>query len=292
MKVNFTAKRIALALLLAPITGVQGTGYGYYAGNNGACCPPVSCGYAPFECGALNFEFKAGVAPKIWTDRDRVFGVAPQVPSPRGPFVDLVKLPRFRCLYKLPWTVGFKLGWLLSCNLETFLEFNYTQADARRRFSFGVPLDGVSASVNVRPTNKLKEFSGFLGTRYYWNRWFCNTTSWFFGAKLGVTHTRARCFDFVVSGIPNTTDFTSDVGRLFDRHTSVAGGVHTGFDVKLWCGFSFVFTAEVVASCGPRGNQNFIQSTPTPGLGITSVHIGSVGTEVTFPVTFGLQYTF
>lgn len=290
MKVNSTAKRIALALLLAPATGsVQATGY--YAGN-GACYPPVNCGYAPFECGAMNFEFKAGVAPKVWTrDRDRVFGVVPTT-SPNIPFVDFVKIPRFRCLYKLPWTVGIKLGYFLSCNLETFLEFNYTQADARRAFTFGVPLDSVGATINVRPTNKLKEFSGFLGTRYYWNRWFCNTTSWFFGAKVGVTHHRARCFDFVVTGVPNTADFTSSVETLFRRHTSVAGGVHTGFDVKLWCGFSFVFTAEAVASCGPRGNQNIALATPTQGLGLTNISVGSVGTEVTFPITFGIQYTF
>jgi hypothetical protein len=288
MKGNFinTMRYLMLALLLAPIALVKGTGY--LAG--GDCCP-TPCGWAPFECGAINFEIKAGVAPKLWTDRDRIFAVSPAVPAPRGPFVDLVRIPRFNCINKLPWTVGFRLGWVGSCNTEVFFEFAYTQADSRN-FAFGVPLTGtVSSTVTARNLSKLKEFAGYLGTRYYCDRWFCNTTSWFVGSKIGVSHHRARCF-FFTSEIPNTPLFSSENAVLFDRYTSVSGGVHTGFDVRLWCGFSFVFTAEVVATCGPKGNQNFVQTTPTPGLGTTNLSVGSVGTEVTFPVTFGLAYSF
>ena len=280
-----TMRYLALALLLAPMALVKATGY--LAGD----CYANSCGFAPFECGAVNFEIKAGVAPKIWTDRDRFLGVAPQVAAPRGPFVDLVRIPRFNCLHKLPWTVGFRLGWMGACNTEVFFEFDYTQADSRN-FTFTVPLTGtLSDTVTVCGGNKFKEFAGYLGTRYYLDRWFCNTTAWFVGSKLGVSHHRERCTSFT-SETPNIPTFASPTFTIFDKYTSVSGGIHTGFDVRLWCGFSFVFTAEVVATCGPKGNQNTVFNPPVPGLGITNWSIGSVGTEVTFPVTFGLAYSF
>jgi hypothetical protein len=340
MKGNFAAKarQVVLALLVVPFIS-EINGIGFFGG--GGCCP-TAVGCAPFDCGALNFEFKAGVAPKVWTDRGCIFGVDCRIPSPRGPFIELGRIPKFHCLHKVPWTVGFKLGYMMSCHAEVFLEFQYFQANFKCFDFFGRGFnkrdgdkrDGDSHKMsgsrdgshsfssrdNQRRFNfdnfsRLKEFAGYLGTRYYCDRWFCNTTSWFFGSKVGVSHHRARCFNFRDNNRHRFNDgfdgkrknnnnnmsnrFSRDnrIRRanfdLFDDHTSVSGGVHTGVDVRVWCDFSFVFTAEVVATCGPRGNHNArFFDRPGSRWGSRHISIGSVGTEVTFPITFGLQYSF
>jgi hypothetical protein len=344
MKGNFVAKarQLVLALLLVPFMSVSGTGF--FGWGGGGCCAPVGC--PPFDCGAFNFEVKGGVAPKIWTDRGHVFAVmhhrtgdakadAARTWLQGSSFRDAACLPKFSRLHKVPWLVGVKLGYMMSCNAEVYFEFDYIQAESKC-FNFNVDhgfrgTDGSSrnrARVDFRNISKLKEFAGYLGTRYYCDRWFCNTTSWFVGSKVGVSHHRARCFNFdhnfrggssndqfPTRGCASRSSCSSRSGcssfsggsssesgdhrsfrsssvNLFDRNTSVSGGVHTGFDVRIWCGLSFVFTAEVVATCGPRGRQNVQCNEQSQKRGLSHFNIGSVGTEVTFPVTFGLNYSF
>ena len=76
----------------------------------------------------------------------------------------------------------------------------------------------------------------------------------------------------------------------FRSNTVVSGGANFGFDVCFCGNWSFVVTGEVVASCGPRSGG--IIPTVATGLTNTNLVVGNVQTELRFPVTAAVRYSF
>lgn len=266
----------AITLLISLTSNVNAD----YVENRNHC---YECTKNPITPYLPDFQIQAGIVPVAWRNRGFVFGTNVDIlSSPSSPFF---QIPHFNDLYKMPWIVGGQVGWGLDCNTRVFVEFNYAQSCGHCPVvpTFSRTL-GLSAS-------KYKFYDGYSGIRYYTDR-ICNRTSFFIGVKVGFIHHEAVNFNAtIISTIPFTILVpATPITPLFLKNTVVSGGGHIGTDICLWGGFSLVITGEVVASRGPKGNP-LIGINPAV-LGVNSLLIHDVGTELRFPVTAGLRYSF
>lgn len=284
----FTAKIFSLLLLLcAAVPSIKADHY-YEDGRD--CCPSAcyECGCNPLYCGAWDLQVHGGVAPILWRQRDD-FAVINCALIPASPFEVLFEVPKFRHFFKIPWTVGGQVGYHLSDNTRIYLEFNYVQARGKN--------DADLVAVNATPVEthrfnfrKYKLFDGYVGLRYYFDRW-CDRTSFFFGGKIGFTHHKRLTFsDTIVDPLPVVAVFPEGT-EVFGKSTSFSGGAHIGLDFCFCGNFSFVLTAEVVGSCGPHAVAPLVIPTGL-GLAATQLIVGSIGSELRFPITAGIRYSF
>ena len=143
------------------------------------------CGCNPLYCGAFDLQVQGGVAPIIWTDRGDVSFVQCGGVAGANAIVPLFEIPHFFKLFHVPWTVGGQLGYAINDNVRVYLEFNYLQASGKHNAD--VETIAVVPNTIVFDMHKYKLFDGYLGARYYWDRW-CDRYTFFVGAKVGVTH--------------------------------------------------------------------------------------------------------
>lgn len=278
------------------------------AGND--CCEKYYSGCeTPLHCGQWSIVPKGGVAPTIRTAQDPVWLINPCLnlsgpitgcentpPNPTSPVFTVSKTAKFQNQFKTPFIVGFELQYALDDYHMVYLEYAYRQAKAKV-FPFTAGL----FQVCERFTN-YSSSAGYLGARQYFNRIWCEHLAFFVGLKIGILHRKQVCYNLNLAvpsfDVPLTT--IADNPYFFADNV-VSGGLHLGFDYCFNCNWSFQFNAEVVASAGPKVNQNvrFGQDAgqTDPAIlaalgGLTNVNIGATGTEVYFPVTFGIRYNF
>lgn len=250
------------------------------------CCAPA-CSVSPLECGDYDVQFHVGVCPIRWNhaDRERISSFAPFVISPA---LILFRNAHFSNLYHLPWVIGAQAGYSWSDHTRIYFEVNYVQAKAKQDVPF------ITDSTPTLPAaitlTKYKLFDAYIGGRYYSDRCWCDRVSFFFGGKIGFVRHRDVEFDLVL-GSPAIVNQTVllDV-PVFDHQTNISGGINGGFDIC--CGnWSFVFSAEVVISKGPQLADDVLLSPPVSNI-FTTVFFGKLGTELRFPITAGIRYTF
>ena len=279
---KLTAKYLSLMMLATLLSGTVQAGHqedGY--ANGGDCCTrQYECGCNPLYCGAWDLQIQAGVAPVIWRNRGPLLGVNCQnTPA----VVSLFETsPKFNKFFKTPWIVGGQVGYHMSDNTRVYLEFNYLQAN--RKNDVVINTDFTPSVPLTFNFNKHKLFDGYVGARYYWDRW-CDRLSFFLGAKVGFTHHKKSSVDFTFNVNPLISD--TDFHR---SSTVISGGGNIGLDYCICGNWSLVLTGEVVASCGPRG----VGLIPLTGqtTGFVSIITGSTGTELRFPVTLAVRYSF
>lgn len=266
---------IALALLLPLISWAQSD----YARDCKSC---YECLENAVNSCAFDVQVQAGIVPISWKNRGFVYGNNCDILPPSAAFF---QIPHFNDFYKLPWSVGGQIGYGLDCNARVFVEFNYAQAKEKCSV---IPTFSRTVGLSV---SKYKYFDGYAGVRYYTDR-SCNRTAFFMGAKVGFVHHKTTYFDAtLISQIPPVVLAPrAPATALFIKNTVISGGGHLGADICLWANLSLVLTAEIVASCGPRGNSLVVVS--PVALGVNSLIIYGVGTELRFPVTLGLRYSF
>ncbi len=290
MKKLLTAKYLSLLMLLSLLGGKVEANRNYddgYASESRDCCASscYECGCNPLYCGAWDLQVQGGVDPILWRNRAGLLGV-----NTIGGLVSLFDTtPRFSKLFKVPWVVGGQVGYAWSDNTRVYLEFNYVQAKAKS--DVVINTDFTPAIPFVFGLNKYKLFDGYVGVRYYWDRW-CDRLSFFLGGKVGFTHHKALNSSFSFSTtVPTTPSIAASPAYL--RNTVVAGGANVGLDVCFCGNWSLVITGEVVASCGPRATSLAVGSTvPVVGGVFTNLLFGGIGTELRFPVTAGIRYSF
>lgn len=295
--------------LILVVLGISGTpAVKSYATADDNCCRPVyECACNPLYCGTYTGQLHAGIAPIIWTRRGEVDLLSCQA-NPANPVLQLAThFPKFKTLYKLPWTIGGILGYAWSDNVEVYLEFNYLQATQKHHtttaFSFAIP-NAPAQSLLLR-LNKYNLFDGYIGVRYYTDR-FCDWLSPFVGLKVGFTNHRNVNALFSLNGTPvnlvpavgpnsciPTPVNPNATSRLFNSNTILAGGINLGLDFCFCNGWSLVITGEFVASCGPRtlAPSVFATALPAPTLA-TNIIFGGIGSELRFPITFGIKRVF
>jgi hypothetical protein len=278
---KITAKYLLVALLACSAGAVQAS-YDDYANESRGCCfsSCYECGCNPLYCGAWDLQIQAGVNPIKWRHRGNLF-VNDCTNSPANPFVVLGQIRSFNDFFKTPWIVGGQIGHHWSDNARVYVEFNYSQAKAKTSI-----LIAPGATTLATTFDKYKIFDAYVGARYYWDRW-CDRVAFFLGGKVGLTHHKS------LDGAYTAVDGTVILGtfRTFESSTVVSGGADFGFDVCFCGNWSFVVTGSVIASCGPASNPNTILLSPSvPEQSLLLV--GQIGTELRFPVTAGIRYSF
>lgn len=268
------------------------------------CCAPA-CG-SPLECGSYDVQFQAGVCPIRWNHAERLSGstFAPFVISPT---LFLFRNPQFSTFYHVPWIIGGQAGYAWSDHTRLYFEVNYVQATSKEDATFNT--DSTPSLPAAITLTKYKLLDAYIGGRYYTNRCWCDRVSFFLGGKIGFTIHHKDSFDVAVGfalqqqsfqptnfnavagGAPRlqTQSVLLDV-PLFDHQTVISGGINGGFDVC--CGnWSLVVTGEVVISKGPQVANDLLVSPAISNI-FTLVFFGKVGTELRFPITAGIRYTF
>lgn len=154
-------------------------------------------------------------------------------------------------------------------------------------------------------------YGAYIGGRYFTDTFWCDTTSWFFGYKVGILHRNAveACTTLVV---PNSTEGLCTDGNtqniefrraIFCKSNSISGGLQMGFDYCYSDCLSFQLGFEVVASCGLRGNRNHTidleainDSDGEPLRNLlnlpSNILIRDTGAVVNFPIWVGLKWEF
>ena len=277
---KLTAKYLSLMMLVAMLGGSAQAGHDYGYANGDCCTRQYECGCNPLYCGAWDLQVQAGVVPVLWRNRGPILGVNCQNSDVVVNLFDTT--PRFRKFFKIPWTVGGQVGYAMSDNTRVYLEFNYVQAN--RKNDVVINSDFLSTLPITFGFGKYKVFDGYVGARYYWDRW-CDRLSLFLGAKVGFTHHKRSNVDLTFAANSALTDLP-----YYRSSTVVSGGGNIGLDYCICGNWSLVLTGEVVASCGPRGvgliNFGDVQS------GFSAIVTGSTGTELRFPITLAVRYSF
>ena len=277
----FSAKYLALMLLVCAYVGSMKADYANgddYGRSN------YECGCCPLNECSWGLQVDAGVRPILWRNRGDFLTVNCLATTVIN---DLGQLPKFSKLFRVPWQVGGQVGYAFSCNTFVYAEFNYAQS--RLKCDDFVR---IGTSSLVLSLDKYKLYEAYVGARYYWGRWWCDRVAFFLGGKIGFIHHKGVS----TGSFTNTSDGSGviPVNDFFRKQTRVAGGGNIGLDILLCGNWSFVITAEVVATCGPTGVNalalSTIDSTMLNSAG--ALFIPGVSTELAFPVTFGIRYNF
>lgn len=278
---KITAKYLLVILL--SVAGIAQANYNDYSyENSGSCCRSscYECSCNPLYCGAWDLQIQAGVNPITWRHRGNFFINDCTL---ENPFVVLGEIAKFKDYFKTPWIVGGQVGHHWSDNARVYVEFNYSQAKAKDFVVLGAP--GTTTAVTF---SKYKIFDAYVGARYYWDRW-CDRVSFFLGGKVGLTHHKSLDGTFVTG----SNRFEFGTFRTFDSSTVVSGGADFGLDICFCGNWSFVITGAVLASCGPDSNPNPVVLAAAAGEEPALVLLaGHIGTELRFPVTAGIRYSF
>lgn len=271
-----------------------------------------SCESAPLEACQWGIVVKGGVTPTRRTEQGCVWltnpcqnlsgpitGCNTTPPSPTSPVFSVSKTAKFKNQFKTPATFAVELQYALDGYHMIYLEYAYRHAKATP-FPFTAGLFEVCET-----TNNYKSQAGYIGFRNYFNRMWCDKLSFFVGGKLGILHRNQICYTLNLAtpsfNVPLTEIATNP---YFFADNVVSAGLHIGFDYNFRCNWSFQFNVEVITSAGPKVNQNVVFGAAA-GLtlpadtakltalgGLTNVNIGAVGTEVQFPITFGIRYSY
>lgn len=291
-------------LLLGALVSVsnQLSAQEHYANYNSCQARCYECSCNPLYCGAWSVQFQAGVAPILWHKRGEL-DILSCTSSPDNPIISLASsLPKFSRLYRVPWYIGGKVGYDYTDNMELYFEFDYLQAKRKNNDNSSFSILSLSPAQVLQLTlGKYKLFEGYVGARYYWDRW-CDRVAFFLGAKVGFTAHRKTSLALALNGTPISVVPTpscpgtlvgSTDNNFFSHSTNISGGLNAGFDICFCGNWSLVLTGEFVASCGPRSVTTLVFGAATAApLFATGLIIGGIYTELRFPVTAGVRYTF
>lgn len=285
MKQSSTKYGLFYLLILGSVNQYAKANYeGQNYSDQNCCFRSYECSCNPLYCGAWDLQIQAGVNPIKWRNRRDGSILDCTLISP---LLDL-PLGSFRSLFRLPWVVGGQIGYHWDDNVRVYAEFNYTQAKAK---SLVPPTLTVGQSYfGIGSVDKYKIFDAYVGARYYTSRCLCDRIAFFLGAQVGLTHHKRSRGELITLVFGGAVTPLAPVDVLLSN-TVVSGGANFGFDVCICGNWSFVVTGEVIASCGPRFNQNLVVpvNAVTPS---TNIFGGAVGTELRFPVTAGVRYSF
>jgi opacity protein-like surface antigen len=286
---NLTAKYLSLMMLATMLTGTVQANRDEYS-NGGDCCPrQYECGCNPLYCGAWDLQVQGGVAPILWRNRGPISGVN-CTSSATVPVIQLFPTsPKFSKFFKTPWIIGGQVGYAMSDNTRVFAEFDYSQAKAKSAVVL-TSTSSVPGTISFA-FNKYKIFEGYVGARYYWDRW-CDHLSFFLGGKVGFLRHKKQNVDLIFAFPATVVAYTLSDQAFYAKSTRISGGGHIGLDYCICGNWSIVLTGEVVATCGPRGAAPLSLGTSSSLNGFTNLFIPAIGTELRFPVTLAVRYSF
>lgn len=225
-------------------------------------------------CWAL--EVKGGVVPVVWTGRNHCLN--------SGVSTSVIALDSFSRFFKIPWTVGAELHYMLSDCSRVYGDFQYRQARAKHHTLSNIVIFSSPGTASVTVLfDKYQSYSGYIGADYLFRGCFCDDADFFIGLKVGATRYRRLNVTLASVACP-----TLESVNCFARDTVVSAGGRVGFEYT-WCDcFAVVLQAEFLAQGGHRNGLVFV---PTCSIGQDAV-LNGVATEVVFPITLGFKYSF
>lgn len=256
-------------LSLITITSLNAQLFNGVFGDN--YCPGPLC-----PC-SIGVQIKGGVAPTFWTDPSANAVVLPGA----FPFVLPLATLDFDDMFDLPWTVGGELTYNLNDHVQVFGEVSYRQADGRSRSRT------LGALTLTNDWNEFKAIGGYVGARYFLNRWECLGIAPFVGAKIGAVYHWAVqnrpdvAIDGVILGLGHV--------NWYHSNTALSAGIQLGFDYEITECLGLVFLVEGVFTDQMKPNHNAVFSDL---LGITNGIVGETGTDISVPITLGLRWNF
>lgn len=306
MRHLFTYKHlVAFLVIIASATMLNGNDCNPCNGFERICC--FFRALRPtFDCGSRNIQAHAGITPIVWMQRQNFKLVSCNIAANTcfgqnlGPLECFFKMPKFNELYKMPWTVGGKIGYSFDECYEVYVEGNYRQAKGKSCFQIRPNINTGTQIINtIFKFNNMSKYSFFdvyLGARTYFDLCWCDPLTAFFGIQIGLAHHKHVKADINFVSTSNTcgAPLNQTCVELFRKHTAFAGGANLGLEYCLRCGFSLVLTGEIIATCGPNGNPNVpvTELNVVPDISPSNFIVGGIGTEILFPVTLGVKYNF
>ncbi len=252
------------------------------------------CSCKPLHCGAFDIQLQGGINPIHWQNKDKFYTV--NCVGFINPVVEIFDIPQFHTFFHMPWIVGGQLGYECSDNTRIYLEFNYSQARAKSLINIVTnnPLVVPPQTVTFDIT-KYRLYDCYVGVRYYFDRY--NHLSLFIGGKVGLTHHNAVTLNTLTITAPGISPIIvvppTPITQLFKSNNSVSGGFNIGLDCCVCENIALVITGEIVASCGPHNNPNIVlMPSMSDVISATNITIGQIQTELRFPVTAGIRYSF
>lgn len=293
MKLSTKSLPLLVFAALCCISNLQADRYEQEESCQTQSCCRRECGCNPLFCGALDLQIQAGVMPITWQSRGVVDVLMCTGVPMTNPITHIFTFPKYSTLFRLPFVVGGQIGYAISDNMRVYLELNYGQGRSKTTPTIAAATTPASSFV-FTSLSKYKVLDAYVGARYYWDRW-CDRFSFFFGGKVGLTHHYNTAFtaSSITAGVTTIVIPTgvTPATNLFLRHTVPSGGLNIGLDYCICGDWALAFTAELVASCGPKNNLNIILPTPLVNIG-SNLLIGHIGTELRFPLTVALRYIF
>lgn len=309
MKTNFINRQLLMLLVVLSSNVYQISAVECCVGNSyqQQRCSPVAC--PQITCGCFDLQFQAGIAPIVWANRGDFQIVSCNIAANDcqgftcAPIVPIFQMPKFNDLYKMPWTVGGKIGYAVTECSELYLEANYRRANGKDCFAVNprINIGTFIADTNFvfNTISNYTLFDIYLGVRTYVDLCWCDGFAGFIGMQVGLARHKEVTANITTSSNSNecAAPFVTSCVQLFGKHTAVAAGANFALEYCLGCGFALVLTAEIIATCGPNGNQNipFFGCTPDiilPEAAPSNFIVGGIGTELLFPITFGMKYNF
>jgi hypothetical protein len=306
----------ALTLLLVSMSSVLGI-------DCSPCDKVRQCAKNTLYTDGFNLRFHSGVSPIIWKNRGCIsfLSTAPVSCSKNQttacntscvtPFfiesfkcvndctktaITSIQIPEFNKLFRTPWIIGATLGYAIDTHQEVLLEFNYTQASNRHDY-FAAQVMNTTATPVLLHINllKYKNTSAYVGYRYNFDRMRCfprdflGDMAWFLGAKIGLLH-HFGVRGHIDSSFTNMVDSSKTPSfDIFKSGTAFSGMAEVGIDICFNCDWSLMIAAEIAAAHGPACHGVVI---PVTELSSKSMSTAKIGTEILFPVIFGLRYKF
>ena len=244
----------------------------------------------------------AGLAPTIWTNRGDFFAISCTADTilDQASILTLFKIPKFSSLFKTPWIIGARFGYTWCQDFEVYLESNYRQAGGRKFNLPNLVIPTVDTITFILDMKKYRAVDAYLGVRYYGQSCGYDWLTWFIGGKFGFLHHYNVDFIFTTNSVlvPNPVGpFVSGALPFFIKSTTPSGGVDIGFEVGIGCNCYVTMTGQIIATCGPKGSLIPFDVCTTgiainPSLAPNGFMIGSIRTELFFPITLGLKYYF
>lgn len=264
-------KKISAFFLMALIIGTAGHTRADQLCDIIACLQPCS------------IDIHAGVAPLSWHGR-KCFTLA-DVTLARP--VPLGNLASFNDLYRLPWDIGFRLGWDWSDAIEILFDFDYRQASPRCgsdrcnapgsttccgifSLCFSTP-NGAVTHFLVGNLAKYRTYAAYAGARWYCPYLYidCCAGSFagFVGAKIGlVNHQKITILINHVTQLINGSvhiagaPFPQTNVPLFLSNTTISAGGLIGIDWCFYDGFSLIFQTEFLVQGALKANKSLLGS--------------------------------
>ncbi|MFA6916704.1 MAG: hypothetical protein WC222_09940 [Parachlamydiales bacterium] len=237
------------------------------------------CG-TPLNEGNWNISIKGGIAPSIWMNRGNGYVV---IPTNVPPVLSSGQVKSYQDLFDMPWAAGLEIAYNSTGHTQYFIEGLYRCSPNKTVLTRTFP----DTQITIRETmDDGKDWFGYFGVRQFFCRdWICDSVAPYIGFKAGFVH-HQKIRIKVTENASKAGSFT-----LFESTTGVSAGLFLGLDCALMECLSLQLQSDVLVSQAIQGKRNIVLPAVVEN-GATNIIAGRVNTEITFPITVALRYSF